>query len=53
MTGAEALHDEVEVSFAFCDIFPATVNYETVLARLEKIYRQVGLDCMEVPEPFR
>jgi amidohydrolase len=49
----EASHDGVEVAFSLCDIFPATVNNNATLERLEKICREVGLDCIEVPEPFR
>jgi len=50
---AEASRDGVDVSFSFCDVFPATVNDHATLERLENICREVGLDCIEVPEPFR
>jgi len=50
---AEASRDGVEVSFAFCDMFPATVNDAAALERLRKICNGAGLGCIEVPEPFR
>lgn len=43
----------VEVSFSFCDSFPATVNDDVTLHRLECVCREFGLSCLEVPEPFR
>ena len=49
----EASLDRVEVSFSFCDVFPATVNDDATLDRLIQICRETGLDCAEVPEPFR
>ncbi|MEN6325223.1 MAG: M20/M25/M40 family metallo-hydrolase [Syntrophomonas sp.] len=49
----EASHDRVEVSFSFSDFFPATVNDNATLARVEKICLKIGLDCIEIPEPFR
>lgn len=49
----EASPDRVEVSFSFCDIFPATINDNATLERMEKICLKVGLDCTEIPEPFR
>lgn len=50
---AEASRDGVEVSFSFCDGFPATVNEDAALERMEDVCRKAGLDCIEVPEPFR
>ena len=49
----EAARDGIDASFSFCDVFPATVNDNATLNRLEKICRKAGLDCTEVPEPFR
>lgn len=49
----EAARDGIEVSFSSCDIFPATVNDDETLARLEEICHQAGLSTAEVPEPFR
>ena len=49
----EASRDGAEASFSSCDIFPATINDAATLERLEKICREAGLDCIEVPEPFR
>ena len=49
----ESSCDGVEVSFTFCDVFPATINNNTLLERLEKICRETGLDCIQVQEPFR
>ena len=49
----EASHDGVKVSFSICDVFPPTVNDNVTLERIEKICREVGLDCIEVTEPFR
>lgn len=49
----EASKDGIEVSFSFCDIFPATVNDNATLEQVEQICHKVGLDCIEIPEPFR
>ncbi len=49
----EASRDEVSAEFSFCDVFPSTVNDNATLERLERICRQAGLNCAEVPEPFR
>jgi amidohydrolase len=49
----EAAHDRIEVSFSFSDFFPATVNDNATLERVKKICLKVGLDCIEIPEPFR
>lgn len=50
---AEAVQDGVEVSVSFSDTFPATVNDNATLARLEKICHLAGLGCIDLPEPFR
>lgn len=50
---AEAVKDDVSVSFSFCDIFPATVNDGDALNRVEKTCRADGLDCIDIPDPFR
>lgn len=50
---AEAASDGVSVSFSFCDVFPATVNDGGTLRSLAEICRGVGLNSIEVPEPFR
>ena len=49
----EAVRDEVAVSYGFCDQFPATVNDNFALERLEAVCHEVGLNCIEVAEPFR
>jgi amidohydrolase len=49
----EAARDGLEASFSFCDVFPATVNDNEALERLEKVCRKSGLDCIEAQEPFR
>lgn len=49
----EALRDGAGFSFSFCDVFPATVNDDETLERLKNICLEAGLDCEEVPEPFR
>lgn len=49
----EAFRDGVDVSFSFCDSFPATVNDGEALERLEQICRGAGLALADVPEPFR
>jgi len=50
---SEAERDGVEVEASFIDVFPATENNEEVLGRLADICRGMGLECEEVPEPFR
>lgn len=49
----EASRDGVELSFSFCDSFPATVNDNATVERVENICLEIGLECIEVPEPFR
>ena len=49
----EAKTDRVEVTFSFCEVFPATVNDNETLAGLKRICSDIGLDCIDVPEPFR
>ena len=48
-----ASEDGIGVEISFCDVFPATVNDEETLGRLEVVCRGKGLRCIEVPEPFR
>ncbi|NCB51540.1 MAG: M20/M25/M40 family metallo-hydrolase [Clostridia bacterium] len=50
---AEAAADKVELSCSYSDVFQATVNDPEALRRLESICREIGLECVEVPEPFR
>lgn len=50
---AEASADGVAVSFSFCDVFPATVNNDAALEKLAEISRKAGLNCIDIPEPFR
>ncbi|MGE4485663.1 MAG: M20/M25/M40 family metallo-hydrolase, partial [Oscillospiraceae bacterium] len=50
---AEAASGGVEVSFSFCDVFPATVNDDAALEQLEKICPENGLSCVHLQEPFR
>jgi amidohydrolase len=49
----EAARDKIETELSFCEIFPATVNDDATLAKLESTCRKAGLTCIEVPEPFR
>ena len=49
----EASRDGVEAGYSFCDVFPSTVNDNDTLERLEKICREIKLNCVEVSEPFR
>lgn len=49
----EALRDGVRISETFNDVFPATVNDDKTLERLEITCRKAGLSCVEAPEPFR
>ncbi|MEN6351195.1 MAG: M20/M25/M40 family metallo-hydrolase [Syntrophomonas sp.] len=51
--GMEAARDDLEVSFYFDNVFPATVSDRGALAQVKKICRKAGLEYMEVPEPFR
>ncbi|MPN55966.1 hypothetical protein SDC9_203650 [bioreactor metagenome] len=41
------------MTYSFCDIFPATVNDNAALERVEQTCRKAGLNCAEIPEPFR
>lgn len=50
---AEALKDDVGVSFSFSDVFPATVNNDKAISRVENACRRTGLDVIDLPEPFR
>lgn len=45
--------DGVGIAETVCDVFPATVNDNELLAKLEQICRMEGLDCETLPEPFR
>ena len=49
----EARQDGVAFSCALCDVFPATVNDNAMLAALERVCRQADLACIDVAEPFR
>lgn len=49
----EARRDGVELDLSFLDIFPATVNDGAALERLRRTAQVAGLDCRELPEPFR
>jgi len=49
----EAAKDGIGVSVSLCDVFPATVNDNATLLRLEEICREEKLSCIEVQEPFR
>ncbi len=49
----EASRDGAETTVSFNAGFPATMNDNDTLARLVEICRQVHLECIEVPEPFR
>lgn len=48
-----AQRDGIGISETLCDVFPATVNDNVLLAELEQICRRAGLDCVTVSEPFR
>lgn len=48
-----AAEDGIGVEISFCDDFPATVNNEETLGRLETVCGRKGLQCIKVSEPFR
>ena len=50
---SEAVHDDLEVSFAVSDCFPAAVNNDDAMDRVERACRQARLTCIDLPEPFR
>lgn len=49
----EAVRDKAEVSFSFCDVFPATVNDPKALSRAADACRSAGLSTVQLSEPFR
>lgn len=49
----EASIERIEVTYSFCDIFPATVNDHAALERVAQICHKAGVTCIEIPEPFR
>ncbi len=49
----EAERDGIQMNYSFCDIFPATINDNSTLGRVEQICFEAGLDYIEIPEPFR
>jgi amidohydrolase len=50
---AEAARDGVKVAVSFRDIFPATVNDDGIIDRLEGVCRRAGLGTIDIPEPLR
>lgn len=50
---AEADRDGLDVSFDFCDSFPAAVNDDDAVSRLEDACRYAALRYEYLPEPFR
>lgn len=49
----EASKDGVTVDYSFCDVFPATVNDNDTIDLLKRACSDIGLDFIEVSDPFR
>lgn len=49
----KAARDGLELQISFQDVFPATVSHAANNEKLRRCCRELGLDCVQMPEPFR